>query len=152
MNRLAIQCGAVGSTLGVLAGLIELSVGAQIRPWIGNKENPVLLGFVTLLLSGMALWAVVSTRNLESPDLLIQLRFPGRLLALSASRVTAEDRRSFLQELFLPAAHEVRVQIVLAGDLVDRLESFGRFQGHFELELVAMLSSFSSHFVSSTSW
>jgi hypothetical protein len=67
MDKLAIQFGVLGSTLGALAGLIELSIGAQIRPWIGNKENPAVLGLVTLLLSGMALGAIVSARNLEMP-------------------------------------------------------------------------------------
>jgi hypothetical protein len=67
MDKLAIQFGVLGSMLGALAGLIELSIGAQIRPWIGNKENPAVLGLVTLLLSGMALGAIVSARNLEMP-------------------------------------------------------------------------------------
>jgi hypothetical protein len=67
MLKLAIQFGVLGSTLGALAGLIELSIGPQIRPWIGNKENPAVLGVVTLLLSGMALGAVISARNLEMP-------------------------------------------------------------------------------------
>lgn len=64
MHKLAFQFGLLGSALGALAGLIELSIGAQIRPWIGNKENPAMLGIVTLLLSGMALGAIVSTRKL----------------------------------------------------------------------------------------
>lgn len=67
MNRLVIRSGILGSALGALAGLIELSIGAQIRPWIGNKENPALLGLVTLLLSGMALGAIISARNPEMP-------------------------------------------------------------------------------------
>ncbi|KAA3646731.1 MAG: hypothetical protein DWQ07_11040 [Chloroflexi bacterium] len=49
----------------MLAGLIELSIGEQIRPWIGNKENPAVLGLLTLLLSTMALGALVSTLKLE---------------------------------------------------------------------------------------
>ena len=55
MKKPAIQLGICGAALGMLAGLIELSIGAQIRPWIGNKENPAVLGLVTILLSGMAL-------------------------------------------------------------------------------------------------
>lgn len=67
MVRLAYQLGVIGSVLGALAGLIELTIGAQIRPWIGNKENPAVLGVVTLFLSSMAFGAVISARNLESP-------------------------------------------------------------------------------------
>ena len=67
MVKLAIQTGVLGSALGALAGLIELSIGAQIRPWIGNKENPAVLGVVTLLLSGIAFGAIMSARNFEMP-------------------------------------------------------------------------------------
>jgi hypothetical protein len=67
MNRFSMQLGVTGSVLGALAGLIELTVGAQIRPWIGNKENPAVLGVVTLLLSGMAFGAIFFARNVEAP-------------------------------------------------------------------------------------
>jgi hypothetical protein len=53
MKKLALKLGTWGAMLGMLAGLVELSIGTQIRPWIGDKENPVVLGIVTLLLSGM---------------------------------------------------------------------------------------------------
>lgn len=68
MVKLATYFGAFGSALGLLAGLIELTIGAQIPPWIGNKENPAILGVVTFLLSGMALGAIVSARSLELPS------------------------------------------------------------------------------------
>lgn len=67
MSRFLIRLGVTGSILGALAGLIELTVGAQIRPWIGNKENPAVLGVVTLLLSGMALAAIFVARNAKAP-------------------------------------------------------------------------------------
>ena len=44
MKKLATTLGIWGATLGMLAGLIELGIGSQIRPWIGNKENPAILG------------------------------------------------------------------------------------------------------------
>lgn len=65
MKKLSIQSGILGSTLGILAGLIELSIGAQIKPWIGNKENPAVLGLVTILLSGLALAAFIVARKHE---------------------------------------------------------------------------------------
>lgn len=49
--------------LGILVGLIELTIGTQIRPWIGNKENPAILGLVTIILSGMALTAIIVARK-----------------------------------------------------------------------------------------
>ena len=33
--------GRVGAALGMLAGLLEITVGASIREAIGNKENPM---------------------------------------------------------------------------------------------------------------
>lgn len=54
-----------GSTLGILAGLIEFRIGAQIRPLIGNKENPAVLGLVTILLSGLALATFIVARKQE---------------------------------------------------------------------------------------
>jgi len=54
MKKLALKLGTWGAVLGMLAGVVELSIGTHIRPWIGDKENPVVLGIVTLFLSGMA--------------------------------------------------------------------------------------------------
>ena len=65
MKKLSIQTGILGSALGILAGLVEFGIGAQIRPWIGNKENPAGLGILTLLLSGMAFVAINSARKIE---------------------------------------------------------------------------------------
>ncbi len=59
MKKLAIRLGTWGAALGILAGLVELSFGSHIRPWIGNKENPVALGIITLLLSSLALTALL---------------------------------------------------------------------------------------------
>ncbi len=63
MEKLAIKPGKLGGGLGVLAGLIEMSIGTQILPWIGNKESPVVLGLITFFLSCIALLSVLSARN-----------------------------------------------------------------------------------------
>jgi hypothetical protein len=54
MEKLAIRLGTWGAALGMLAGVVELSFGVHIRPWIGNKEDPFVLGLLTLVLSGLA--------------------------------------------------------------------------------------------------
>lgn len=66
MRTLAIRLGTWGAALGMLAGAVELSVGAHIRPWIGNKENPFILGVVTLALSGLA-WITVRWARQQVP-------------------------------------------------------------------------------------
>lgn len=58
MKTLAFRLGKWGAALGMLAGLIETTIGSSIRPWIGNKENPFILGLVTMLLSSLALVTV----------------------------------------------------------------------------------------------
>ncbi len=68
MKKYVNLIGTIGSALGALSGLIELSIGKFILPWIGNKENPVVLGFLTLFLSVMALFAVRSYRKNDKPN------------------------------------------------------------------------------------
>jgi len=68
MQKYAIKLGLSGSVLGLLAGLTESVIGSQILPWIGNKGQPVVLGLVTMLLSGMALGATISAYKLKSPS------------------------------------------------------------------------------------
>lgn len=63
MEKLAVQIGKLGSSLGALVGVIELSIGTRILSWIGNKENPFVLGLVTVILSMVALFSIVSAGN-----------------------------------------------------------------------------------------
>lgn len=67
MEKLAIRLGKLGSALGLLAGLIEMSIGTQILPWIGNKEDPAILGVVTFFLSGIAFVSVLLARKHVKP-------------------------------------------------------------------------------------
>jgi hypothetical protein len=57
MKTLAFRFAAWGAVLGLLAGLFESTIGAAIRPWIGNKESPFILGLVTVSLRNSPLWA-----------------------------------------------------------------------------------------------
>ena len=67
MKKFAIRLGTWGAALGMLVGVVELSFGANIRAWIGNKENPFILGLVTLLLSGLA-WITVRLAQKHTPQ------------------------------------------------------------------------------------
>ena len=90
--------------------------------------------------------------HLQPADLLVQFGFPHRLLALAVGRAVAEHRRPLSQQLFLPSADLVGMDVVLPGDLIDRLGSFDRFQGHREFELTVELSAFPAHLNVSTSF
>lgn len=67
MGKFTIQLGKLGSALGVFAGIIEVSIGTKILPWIGNKENPALLGIITILLSAIAFVSVRSAHKHINP-------------------------------------------------------------------------------------
>lgn len=54
MEKLGFRLATWGAALGMLVGVVELSIGVHIRPWIGNKENSFILGWMTLLLNGLA--------------------------------------------------------------------------------------------------
>ena len=45
---------AVGSALGVLAGIVQATVGSEIPGWTGAKTSPGALGLLTVVLSMIA--------------------------------------------------------------------------------------------------
>lgn len=67
MEKIVDEIGKLGSALGVLAGLIEMSIGTKILSWIGNKENPAILGIITILLSVIAFVSVRSADKHINP-------------------------------------------------------------------------------------
>ncbi|MFX0073023.1 MAG: hypothetical protein ACFFAO_18250 [Candidatus Hermodarchaeota archaeon] len=57
-----------GAVLGILVGLIEFTIGPSIRNLIGNKEDPLTLGIITMLLSSIIFFAgLYEYRSKESP-------------------------------------------------------------------------------------
>lgn len=56
-DRLAGRLALAGASLGVLAGLLELSIGPSIRDWVGDKQDTTRLGLTTAVLSAVALLA-----------------------------------------------------------------------------------------------
>jgi hypothetical protein len=59
MDRTAGGLALVGATLGIIAGLVDVAVGASIRDWVGNKLDTTTLGLATVILSAVALAAAV---------------------------------------------------------------------------------------------
>jgi hypothetical protein len=59
ITRAAALAGTIGASLGLAAGLAELTVGPSIRSWVGSKADTTRLGLATLVLAGLALVAAL---------------------------------------------------------------------------------------------
>jgi hypothetical protein len=62
-DHLAGRLAAAGATLGIVAGLLELTIGPSIREWVGDKQDTTRLGLTTIVLSSAALAAAASLRR-----------------------------------------------------------------------------------------
>lgn len=75
-DRLAGRLALAGASLGLLAGLLELTVGPSVRDWVGNKQDTTRLGLTTAVLSAVALTAAAALRRRRGP-------IAGRRLAIA---------------------------------------------------------------------
>lgn len=62
-SRVAAGSGLAGGLLGVVAGLIQATVGDRIPEWTGNKQAPVALGLLTIGLSLVAMLVAAVQRR-----------------------------------------------------------------------------------------
>lgn len=62
-DRLAGRLALMGASLGVVAGLVELTLGPSLREWVGDKQDTTRLGLTTVLLSAVALAAALALRR-----------------------------------------------------------------------------------------
>jgi hypothetical protein len=51
---LAATLGMAGAGFGIVAGIVQATVGARIPNWTGAKDSPVALGLLTIVLSLLA--------------------------------------------------------------------------------------------------
>jgi hypothetical protein len=63
MSAYAYLAGVAGAALGIAAGIAQWAFGHEIPEWTGNKLHPVQLGIITVVLSLIALAAVVFARR-----------------------------------------------------------------------------------------
>ena len=78
--------------------------------------------------------------------MLVEFRFPGFLFPVVARHPLAvEPMGAFFQQLALPLADLVRMHSVGAGQLIERLLLFGRFQRQPELERAGVAIPFLRH-------
>jgi hypothetical protein len=67
VRRAATRLATIAAGLGVLAGVLEISIGPSIRDWVGNKQDTTRLGLTTIALSAVALAAAASLSR-DRPD------------------------------------------------------------------------------------
>lgn len=66
-QHIASVAGLIGGVLGVVAGLIQTTVGSHIPNWSGHKAAPVALGLLTILLSAISVLSAVALRRDMTP-------------------------------------------------------------------------------------
>jgi hypothetical protein len=76
-RRVGAYLATTGASLGIVAGLAELTLGPHIRSWVGSKQDTTRLGLATITLSAIALVAGITwlQRRETSPE-------PGLLIVL----------------------------------------------------------------------
>jgi hypothetical protein len=137
-TRLGPYSAVAGATLGMIAGLVELTVGPHIRPWIGNKQDTTRLGVATVALSAVALIAAVAwlRRNHTSTGarllVLVALLVPGAICFTTVGRAW-----------YIPGSLLAVASVVAAYDLrEDAADIFATTSRNFLYVLITVLAAF----------
>jgi hypothetical protein len=116
-ERIAASLGIVGATLGLVAGLVELTAGPSIRSWVGNKQDTTRLGLVTLVLAAIALGAALALARRPDASAPRRLAFAAALLLPGLICFTTVGRL-----WYLPGALLVAAGLLVAADRRDELK------------------------------
>ena len=103
--------GTVGASIGLAAGLVELTLGSSLRSWVGDKQDTTRLGLATVLLAMLALTAALALRRqaISSPRRLaaaVALLGPGLIGFTTVGRLW-----------YLPGALLLTASVMLLADL-----------------------------------
>jgi hypothetical protein len=124
---LAARLGTIGGVLGTLAGVIELTVGASIRSWVGDKLDTTRLGVVTIALGVAAASCALAsgTRRAGSPSrraaLAAGMLAPGLIGFTTTGRLWWVPGGLLVVAGVLAARGLAAHRSAIAGDLGDRL-------------------------------
>ena len=125
LPRLGPYLAGTGAALGVAAGLVELTLGPQIRSWIGNKQDTTRLGLATIALSAVALVAAVSWLRSDHSSTGARLLVLVALLVPAAICFTTVGRAWYIPGTLLVLA-SVIAAIDLRTDAADLAATLGR--------------------------
>ena len=93
-SRLGAGLGGFGATLGLVAGLVELSAGPSLRSWVGDKSDTTRLGIATIVLCAIALAAVLELAHRPNAQparrclLAIAILVPGLICFTTVGRLS----------------------------------------------------------------
>jgi uncharacterized membrane protein YfcA len=134
--RLGAYLATIGASLGIAAGLVELTLGPHIRSWVGNKQDTTRLGLATITLSAIALLASVTwlQRRETSPGTLLLIvvglivpgvicfttvgrawYVPGALLVVAAAMAASELREDAREVVETISRHWLAALTVVLG-------------------------------------
>jgi hypothetical protein len=146
----------MGASLGIVAGLVELTLGPHIRSWVGSKQDTTRLGLATITLSAIALLAAVTwlqrretspgTRLLIVVGLIVPAAIcfttvgrawyvPGALLVVAAAMTASELRQDAREVVETISRHWLAALTVILG-------AFYVFLGATALGAAGMLGIF----------
>ena len=135
-RRVGAYLATMGASLGIVAGLVELTLGPHIRSWVGSKQDTTRLGLATITLSAIALLAAVTwlQRREASPGtrLLIVVGLivpgvicfttvgrawylPGALLVVAAAMAACELREDAREVIETISRHWLAALTVVLG-------------------------------------
>lgn len=104
LPSLWVYVAALGASLGIVAGLAELTLGPHVRSWVGNKQDTTRLGLATIALSAIALLAAVTWLRRKDASTGTRLLIVVGLLVPGAICFTTVGRAWYLPGALLLAA------------------------------------------------
>ncbi len=115
----------VGASLGVVAGVVQITVGPNMREWVGDKQDTTRLGLATVLLSALALAAATMLWRRPHASAPARLLAAAGLLIPAAICFTTVGRLWFVPGALLVAAG-VLVVVGMRGEHREVSHALGR--------------------------
>jgi hypothetical protein len=123
--RLGAYLASAGASLGIVAGLVELTLGPHIRSWVGSKQDTTRLGLATITLSAIALLAAVTWLLRQDASTGTRLLVVVGLLLPGAICFTTAGRAWYLSGALLVVA-AAKAAADLREDVHEALETISR--------------------------
>ena len=138
LHQLAAVGATAGAVLGLLAGISELTVGPQIRSWVGDKLDTTRLGLATITLSLIALAAAIAWLRRDSASTGRNLSVFSGLLAPGLIGFTTVGRLWYAPGVLL-----VLASVVISNELRTEATDVGNtLSAHWLAGLTAVLAAF----------